>query len=369
MKKGENILICPLEWGLGHASRMIPVAEKLRALNHNIIFGAGEEHIAFLKNELPELTCICFPGFRPAYSRFLPQYIRLLPEIPALIYHIISEHFRLKQIIREHQIDIVISDNRFGLWNKKIRTVYITHQPRISFPHCFLFLEFIGVFFHRKIMKKYDFCLIPDLPGDINLTGRLSHGIRLPGNTRFIGILSRFSGLTSSDETLSPQSGHITVILSGPEPQRSILEEKLTGILKKTDRPVIILGGSPGRQTGKTSAGNITRYDHADRGLMKEVISGSGAIIARAGYTTIMELVSLGRSALLIPTPGQTEQEYLSRYLSGKGWFSSISQKELNESVSFPPSKKKWNDEIVMQSGILLDKALKELSEEAKTEA
>lgn len=348
---------------------MIPLAEKLRGLNHNIIFGAGEEHIAFLKTELPEFTYIYFPGFRPAYSRFLPQYFRLLPEIPALIYHIISEHYRLKQIIREHHIDVVISDNRFGLWNKNIRTVYITHQPRISFPHCFSFLEFTGVFFHRKIIKKYDFCLIPDLPGEINLTGRLSHGIRLPGNTRFIGILSRFSGLTSSDETPSPETGQITIILSGPEPQRSILEEKLTGILKKTDRPAVILGGKPGRQTGMTSAGKITLYDHADRELMKEIISVSGVIIARAGYTTIMELVSLGRSALLIPTPGQTEQEYLSRYLSGLGWFSAISQKELNESVPFPPSKKKLNDEIVMQSGILLDKALKELSEEAKTEA
>ncbi len=369
MKEKKNILICPLEWGLGHAARMIPLAEKLRDLNYNIIFGAGEKHLAFLQSELPGLTYINFPGFRPVYSRFLPQYIVLLFEIPVLIYHMISEHIRLKKIIRDYSINIVISDNRFGLWNKKIRTVYITHQPRIPFPRLFSFLEFTGAYLHRKIIRKYTLCYIPDLPGDINLTGRLSHGLKLPENIRFTGILSRFTGLPSSTDSLSPDPGQITVILSGPEPQRGILEKKLTGILKKRNNPVVILGGKPGKQTGMTSDGNITSYDLLHRQAMKEVISGSGTIISRSGYTTIMELVSLGRSAILIPTPGQTEQEYLSRYLAGKGWFTAIPQKELNDTVSFLPQKSGLNDEIVVQSGILLDKALKELSEEAEAEA
>ena len=306
MKEKKNILICPLEWGLGHAARMIPLAEKLRDLNYNIIFGAGEKHLAFLQNEVPGLTYINFPGFRPVYSRFLPQYIVLLFEIPVLIYHIISEHFRLKKIIRDYSISTVISDNRFGLWNKKIRTVYITHQPLIPFPRVFSFLEFTGTYLHMKIIRKYTFCFIPDLPGDLNLTGRLSHGFKLPENTRFTGILSRFFGLPASTDSPSSDPGYITVILSGPEPQRGILEKKLTSILKKKDHPVVILGGRPGKQTVMTSYGNITRYDHLHRQAMKEVISGSGTIISRAGYTTIMELISLGRSAIIIPTPGQT---------------------------------------------------------------
>ncbi len=369
MKEKKNILICPLEWGLGHAARMIPLAEKLRDQNFNIIFGAGEKHLAFLRGELPGLNYINFPGFRPAYSRILPQYIALLFQIPVLIYHVISEHFKLKKIIRDYSINIVISDNRFGLWNKKIPTVYITHQLLIPFPRFFSFLEFTGVYLHRKIMRKFTFCFIPDLPGDINLTGRLSHGIKLPDNTRFTGILSRFSGLPRSTDSPSPDQGQITVILSGPEPQRGILEKKLTDIFKLRDQPVVILGGKPGEQGGMTSEGNIKHYDLLHRQAMKDVISGSGTIISRAGYTTIMELVSLGCSAILIPTPGQTEQEYLSRYLAGKGLFSAIPQNKLNDTVSFLPQKSGWNDEIVIQSGILLDKAIKELSEEAEAEA
>jgi spore coat polysaccharide biosynthesis predicted glycosyltransferase SpsG len=369
LKEKKNILICPLEWGLGHAARMIPVAEKLRDLNFNIIFGAGEKHLAFLRGELPNLTYINFPGFRPVYSRFLPQYIVLLLEIPVLIYHIISEHFRLKKIITQHAIDIVISDNRFGLWNKKIKSVYITHQPLIPFPRFLSFLEFTGVYLHRQIIRKFTFCFIPDLPGELNFTGRLSHGVTLPQNARFTGILSRFYGLPASNDSPSPKPGNITVILSGPEPQRAILEKKLTGILKNKNQSVSILGGRPDRQTGIIRTGNITRYDHLQSQAMKDLISESGTIISRAGYTTIMELLSLGRSALLIPTPGQTEQEYLSSYLAMKGWFSAISQKKLNESLLFLPEKTEWNNEIMAQSRILLDKALKELSEKPEAEA
>ena len=230
MKEKRNILICPLEWGLGHAGRMIPVAEKLREMNYNIIFGAGTKLLTFLRREVPGLTYIDFPGFSPVYSGFLPQYLMLLFQIPSILFHSISEHIRLKKIISEYSVDIVISDNRFGLWNKKIKTIYITHQLRIPFP-CFMsFLEFIGVLLHKQIIRKYSFCYIPDLPGELNLSGRLSHGIRLPDNTRYIGILSRFTGLISSSDGTHANFSHNTAILSGPEPQRRLLEQKIKGI-------------------------------------------------------------------------------------------------------------------------------------------
>ena len=193
MNKKYNILICPLEWGLGHAARMIPLARKLREMNNNIIIGSGEEHLALFRNEVPGLSYIKFTGFKPGYSSFLPQYLTLLLKTPLLLYHIIREHFRLKKIIREHSIDIVISDNRFGLWNRNITTVYITHMPLIPFPKSLRFLEFIGILLHRAVIKKYSLCFIPDLPGELNVSGRLSHRIKLPDNVRFTGILSRFN--------------------------------------------------------------------------------------------------------------------------------------------------------------------------------
>lgn len=364
MKNKTNILICPLEWGLGHAGRMIPLARRLGEMNNNIFVASGEEHISLFRNELQNVKFIHFSGFKPGYSRYLPQYFILLLKIPVLLYHIIREHYLLKKIIIEYGIDIVISDNRFGLWNRKVKTVYITHMPVIPFPKLFSFLEFAGVFLHRIIIKKYSFCFIPDLPGEVNLSGRLSHGIKLPGNVRYIGILSRFSESGSSDLNSSGIFPKTTVILSGPEPQRGILKKKLTGILKEKEIPAVMLEGRPLEKNEVVKSGNITFYNHIPASEMKEMIKGSTNIITRAGYTTIMELISLNCSAILIPTPGQTEQEYLARYLSGKGWFATISQSALNTNILFPENKPYRFDLFIEQSEALLKEAIEELLKE-----
>lgn len=297
MKKSQNILICPLQWGLGHAGRMIPLAARLQEMNNTIYIGAAEELLSFFRKELTGLRYINFRGFNPGYSRFLPQYFLLLLKTPVLVYHIVLEHFRLNRIIREYSIDIVFSDNRFGLWNKKIKTVYVTHMPRIPFPRTFRFLEFIGIMLHRVIIKRYSLCFIPDLPGELNVSGRLSHNLKLPGNSRYIGILSRFTYpvITAPQSLLS--NNHITVILSGPEPQRSLLKNKLYDLMKGKDTTVIILEGKPDRSTEQVRSGNIISFNHLPASKMKDIILSSDGIITRSGYTTIMELISLGCNA------------------------------------------------------------------------
>lgn len=362
MNKKYNILVCPLEWGLGHAGRMIPLVKELQQRGNNIIIGAGEEHQSLFRSELSGLTYIGFRGFKPSYSRILPQYVALLMRIPVLFYSIVLEHFRLKQIIRDNKIDIVISDNRFGLWNKSIKTVYVTHQPLIPFPSGFRALERIGISFHRWIIKKYSFCFIPDLPCEINVSGRLTHGIKLPSNTRFIGILSRFLMNGISDSGTRDNFPHNTVILSGPEPQKGMLRQKLINLLKDKEPSTVIFEGKPSSDSPfQAQSGNIIFYDHLPAGRMKEIISGSENIITRSGYTVIMELISLNRSALLIPTPGQTEQEYLAGYLSEKGWFTSVSQNKLDDGITLPGRKTVTANEIITESRILLEKALDEL--------
>ena len=364
MKTARNILICPLEWGLGHAARMIPLAVRLRDKNYNVIIGAGKEHQALFQNEIPGIMCIDFPGFKPEYSKYLPQYLSLLFKIPLLIYHIISEHKRLKTIIRDHKIDIVLSDNRFGLWNRSIKTVYFTHQLRIPFPTAFRIFEFIGIGIHKSIIKKYSYCFIPDLPGEMNLSGRLSHGVKLPANALFIGILSRFTGVVSLPSDSPVSSPHNTIILSGPEPQRSLLRNKLTMIFKSRYPKTIILEGRPDKSPGGSESDNVVFYNHLSAAAMKELITSSETIISRSGYTTIMELISLNCSALLIPAPGQTEQEYLARYLYEKGWFSKVSQKDLKEKIPDEINHKVPGDEIISKSRLLLEGALTRLSED-----
>ena len=361
MSKRLNIFICPLEWGLGHAARMIPLAIKLREMNNNVIIGSGEDHLSLFRAEVPGLSYLKFPGFKPSYSQYLPQYISLLFKIPHLLYHSIVEHYRLKTFIKENAIDIIISDNRFGLWNTEITSVYVTHMPLIPLPKPMKFLEPVGVFLHRRIIKRYSLCFIPDLPGENNLTGRLSHGLKLPDSVRYIGILSRFTNLIGPLHANQVKSRHNTVILSGPEPQREILKQKLVALLKDKEPHTLILEGNPGKTGETTTNGNITCYGHLTASQMKEMIESSNSIITRSGYSTIMELVSLNCNALIIPTPGQTEQEYLAEYLSEKGWFDTVSQGGIDAGILLRSGNIVLHPEINRLSSILLSEAVNEL--------
>ncbi len=348
---------------MGHAARMIPVARKLLEMNNKVIIASGKEHLSLFRNELPGLSFIEFPGFKPGYSRFLPQYFYLVFKIPSLFYHIILEHHKIKKIIKEHDIDILISDNRFGLWSTKITSVYVTHMPLIPLPKAVQFMESIGVILHRQIIKRYSFCFIPDLPGDLNLSGRLSHGMKLPDNVRYIGILSRIAGSEQSPDEIHINFQHNTVILSGPEPQREILKQKLISVLKDQDPPTVIFEGKPGTSEATGRKGNIIFYSHLPSSRMKEILSGSKYIIARSGYSTIMELLSVNCTALIVPTPGQTEQEYLAEYLSEKGWFHTIAQNKIKPGILLPPAKSVRHEKISIQSSILLTGALNEMLE------
>jgi uncharacterized protein (TIGR00661 family) len=360
LKAQKNILICPLEWGLGHAGRMIPVAKRLRELNNVVYIGAGNEIRQFFRNELDGLEYIEFGGFRPSYSAYLPQYFIMLLKLPLLIYHIISEHYKLKRLISRYKIDIVISDNRFGLWNKKIKSVYVTHQLTIPFPEHFRFLEWTGSAFHRFIIGKYDKCLIPDLPGDINFTGRLSHIVNIPANAEYIGILSRFNNIISLSGNKYDHP-YNTLILSGPEPQRGIFRELVVKQLTGASRKLIVLEGRPEDAGESSASGNTSSFSHLPPGEMKRIITGSEGIILRAGYTSVMELVSMNCTALLVPTPGQTEQEYIAEYLAGKGWFSTVRQRDLKSGISLPTDRGSLPHGILEESVGLLEKALKEI--------
>ena len=354
---------------MGHAARMIPLASKLRELNNNVIIASGEEHLSLFRNELPGLTYINFTGFKPRYSRFFPQYLSLLFKIPALLYHIIMEHHKLRRIIAEYAVDIIISDNRFGLWNRKVITVYVTHMPLIPLPKYLKFIEPLGVYLHRQIIKKYSLCFIPDLPGNLNLSGRLSHGLKLPDNVRYIGILSRFIEPEQPNDENPVKFPHNTVILSGPEPQREILKQKLVILLKDKEPITVMFEGKPGNRGEIARNENIIFYSHLPAYRMKGIITSSDSIITRAGYTTLMELVSLNCTALIIPTPGQTEQEYLAEYLSEKGWFYTFSQDEIKAGMSIRKEKAFWHGELNRQSSILLTEALKELLEKNHKES
>ena len=191
MQKQKRILICPLDWGLGHATRCIPIIRLLLAKNAEIIVAADAGPLALLKQEFPQLTFIQLKGYNIQYPKSGSMKVKMLLSIPKIVNGIKEEHEALDKIIDKHKIDIVISDNRYGCWSKKIKSIFITHQLMIKAP----FGENV---LHKKVLKyidNYDECWVPDVADSVNLSGDLTHKYTIPKNTFFVGALSRFPDL------------------------------------------------------------------------------------------------------------------------------------------------------------------------------
>ncbi len=313
----KKILVCPLSWGLGHASRLIPVIHELVQNKFDVYVGAAGYSSELLRQEFPGLKFLKFPSFTITYGKKKSLSLQIFMQLPKIIYEIIKEHIALKKLVKNYSIDLVISDNRFGLWSKRAASVYITHQVRVILPAYLKFIEPLIYRLNKLIISKYDECWIPDFADPLNnLSGALSHMNELPANIKFIGPLSRFNMYPVNSHLKVKYRYDLVIILSGPEPQRSVIEEQLVSEIHNSDYRALIVQGKPGIKQIMRASENITLASHFSTAEFLNMINRSRYIICRSGYSTIMDLVALKRTAILIPTPGQTEQEYLARYLS-----------------------------------------------------
>lgn len=319
-----NVLICPLNWGIGHATRCVPVIRELLKQGFRVIIGADGLPLELLRLEFPGLEFCRFPGFSPLYPANGNLLVKLFTQIPAFISGIFREHQLLKKLVSDLDLSLVISDNRYGVWHKKVRSVLIIHQIMIKTPRWLRLTEPLLYLANRMLINRFDECWIPDLPGEDNLAGDLSHKYPLPGNAAYIGILSRFETQSTAQKTRN----HILALISGPEPQRSIFEDILSKQLPGLNMPAIVLTGKPGSQEEIQTHGNVTSIPHLPARELQNLIHSASAVICRAGYSSIMDLAATGTGALLIPTPGQTEQEYLAAYHEMKGHFAMMKQGE-----------------------------------------
>ena len=305
-----KILICPLNWGLGHAARCVPIIRRLTDEGNEITMVADGFPLEFLRHEFPELAFIEYASYPIRYSEGKSQIGAMIRRFPKIILKIISEHRWLKKRLKTEHFDKIISDNRFGLWNKNAHSVYITHQLMIKTPKGLKFLEPIVWRFHRFFILKYDECWIPDYEGEKNLSGDLAHKYPLPKNAKFIGSLSRFSLL----KNIAPNTEfQIVAVLSGVEPQRSIFEKELIKCFENCIKKTLIVQGKPQAEKQIRTIQNLTIVSHLETSELASVLLGAEQIISRSGYSTIMDLDTLNclHKAEFIPTPGQTEQEYL----------------------------------------------------------
>ena len=321
---GKNILICPLNWGLGHATRCVPIIKGLLDLGQNPIIAADKAPLSFMQKAFPELEIIKLPGFDPIYSKGNSQVFKLLTSLPSAISDFKKEHIEVEAIVRDHNIDAIISDNRFGCWSEKVHSVFMTHQLHIQTPRLFKWTNPIINKFNNNYIKRYDELWIPDNKEEPSLSGILSHPADAPIKTSYIGLLSRFSTASAKEE----KDIDYLVILSGPEPQRTIFENIIVKQANEVSGRIVILRAKPNQNDLPYNIPeNVTFFNHIDDDLFIELISKSKNIICRGGYSSLMDLISLNRSAYLVPTPGQTEQEYLADYLTKKGLFNSCRQK------------------------------------------
>jgi len=317
-----NVLVAPLNWGLGHATRCIPIIRQLVTDGHTPIVASDGQALLLLQQEFLDLNFIELPAYKVRYNREKSQITAILRSLPAIVVAAIREHNQLKKIIRQHHICRVISDNRFGLWNKNIHSIYMTHQLMVKMPAKLKFLEKTAWRMHRWVIHNYDECHIPDFDGKENLSGDLSHLYPLPKNAQFIGPLSRFK-LPDIDAAEKPIKKYRTVaIISGPEPQRNLFEQELIARFKDVQKPTLLIQGKP--QTTDTyqiqklicGSGQIYLVPHLASQTFAHYLLHAEKIICRSGYSTIMDLYALNclHKAEFIPTPGQTEQEYLATY-------------------------------------------------------
>ena len=312
-----KVLVCPLNWGLGHATRCIPIIRQLLAEGHEPVIVSDGFPLACIRMQFPELRYIEYASYPVRYSSGISQILAMLWNMPAILYGIYAEHRWLKNLLKTEHFDKVISDNRFGLWNRGIESVYITHQMMIKMPRGLKLFERTIWRLHRWFIKHYDECWIPDFEGDENLSGDLSHKYLLPHNAKFIGPLSRFDIWT--DKSMD-NSYEIVAVLSGVEPQRSIFEHQIIKKYRRSGKKVLIVCGQPAENKRTYHVGDVTLVSHLADDELVPLLRGADKIIARSGYSTIMDLYALGclHKAEMSPIPGQTEQEYLKSKMDGE---------------------------------------------------
>ena len=333
----SRVLVAPLNWGLGHATRCVPIIRELIEQGHEVVIAADGYPLRFLRREFPHLEWVEFEGLKVRYADGQSQVGAMLRQLPSFVRGIWREHKELKRIVKAYEIDVVVSDNRFGLWCKGVHSVYMTHQLMVKMPRGLKWMEW-GVWrLHRWFIKHYDECWVPDVEGEGNLSGDLSHKYPLLKNTKFIGVLSRFlrekvewEDVRVEAEALDLGERYdVVAVISGPEPHRRNLELEISSMHNaqctihnchsiafgsKTigSASMLIVQGLPADDLRLAEHRDGVDYiPHLPTGLLQWYMQEAKKIVCRSGYSSIMDLHTIGRKAHLIPTPGQTEQIYL----------------------------------------------------------
>ena len=274
-----------------------------------------------LEAEFPEIKVIELPSYHIEYSSS-NMILNIGKQLPRILFAIKAEQWMTERLVKEHGITHIISDNRYGCFSAKTTNTLITHQLHLRIPS--RPLEWLANRILKQAFKRFDEIWTPDTAHDTNLSGELAHPPIDAPPVKYIGLLSRMEpGETDHDYD-------VAVVLSGPEPQRTILEQRIIEQAVTLPYKFIVIQGRPNRKHHHYAAENVEVVSYLTSSDLNEVLLCSETIVCRAGYSSIMDLAVLGKKAVLIPTPGQTEQEYLSQELARNGFFVVQDQDKLN---------------------------------------
>ncbi len=392
----KKVLITPLDWGLGHATRCIPIICELISRNCTVLIAGSGDSLTLLRKEFPSLTFFELPGYNPVYPSIGSMVWKMALQLPKFRKVIQEEHECVERIIEENKIDLVISDNRYGCWSEKISSVFITHQTNILMPKRFDWLAGVVRYFNVRMINRFTYCCIPDYPDEHGLAGELTsfgdHRIRT--KVLYMGSLSRFKPSIPKQKKWD-----VLCVFSGPEPQRSMLEKMVRDQLSSSGLKYFIVRGifsslatedehavnfltnssvcvptdrnkkwtvrtqSTGmtQSTDMTIIGDKHSINFLTSEKLQEAIEQSEVIIARSGYSTVMDLAALGKKAIFIPTSGQTEQEYLAATLMKKKVAFSMPQNKFNLATAWQETKRYSGFTSSHDEKHLLEKMLDEI--------
>ncbi len=329
-KSHIRVLICPLNWGLGHATRCIPIIRSLLELGVEVAIASDGRSLQLLQKNFPRLPGFELPGYGISYPTANMAF-NIFFKSPRILSAILGEKRRIAQIREQFPFTHLLSDNRFGCYHPEAENLFMTHQFYLPLQAA----TAINLF----LMRKFRLCWVPDYEGEKNLSGKLSHPAPADFRVVYIGPLSQFDRAEAKGESPAPDPDLCLALLSGPEPQRSKLENQLIEQIKNSRHPNkkwILIGGKTEKTDSRQLNENFKYLAHLEGDQLLQLIRRASLIVCRSGYTSLMDLLILRKKAILIPTPGQDEQEYLARQFAERPGFLIRSQDELQLDEDLP---------------------------------
>lgn len=336
-----KVLVAPLDWGLGHATRCIPVVREFLRQGAQVELAVVKANARLLRAAFPELRQRLAPSYNVVYPKNgYNMGLWLVKNGVHLNAVARFEHRFVEELVARHHYDVILSDNRFGFYSNKAKSIYMTHQCRIAFPPALNRMEPVGQLWHASVMKRFDEVWVPDYEDKPGLAGAMSHVTHSPRPLKYVGALSRFSkgggvatvldGATTILDGATASSYKFVAVVSGVEPARSRFEEKLKAAFLRIPGNHAIIQGRPAAGVKTWTEGNVRFFTHLPDVEFARVVRGAEWLVSRGGYSTVMDMAYLGGKCVFVPTPGQYEQIVLGNELSRAGYANCISERKFS---------------------------------------